>query len=193
MEKRDFRTFEIRAMPIPDTAQPAYRVEGYAAKFNEETTLYEIDGVKYNEVILSGAFSGARMQDVVMNYNHGGKPVARTKNGTLNLSVDSIGLRIEADLSGTDEGRRLFEEIQGGYIDKMSFAFTVRESKYDKKLRLRSITAFERIFDVAAVDIPAYDGTNISARNWAYAEAEREKMSEKHKKLLKLRLKLGGF
>ena len=63
------------------------------------------------------------MRDVVMNFNHGGKPVARTKNGTLTLTVDIKGLHIAADLGGTEEGRRLYEEIRGGYIDQMSFAF----------------------------------------------------------------------
>lgn len=94
--------------------------------------LYEYDGIEYKEVIDRSAFTGAEMRDVVMNYNHGGKPVARTKNGTLQLTVDTRGLRISADLSGTEEGRRLYEEIRGGYLDQMSFAFTVNKQEYDR-------------------------------------------------------------
>ena len=194
-ETRDYRMFEMRAMPTTDseTGGEQYRVEGYAAKFNEETVLFEIEGVKYREVIRPGAFSGAKMQDVVMNYNHGGKPVARTKNGTLTLTTDLIGLHVVADLGGTEEGRRLYEEIQGGYIDKMSFAFTVRTSTYDKATRLRSIEQIDRLFDVAAVDIPAYDCTEIAARSWAKAEALREQAAEAARRKLEIKLSTYGI
>lgn len=195
-ETRNYRTFEVRALPADTGSEGAktYRVEGYAAKFDEETVLYEYDGIQYKEVIDRQAFSGAEMSDVVMNFNHGGKPVARTRNNTLTLTVDTIGLRIRADLSGTEEGRRLYEEIQGGYIDKMSFAFTVRKSEYDRATHTRRITAFQRIFDVAAVDFPAYDGTEIIARSWAAAEAAREHaQAEAMRRKLELKLKLCGI
>ena len=133
------------------------------------------------------------MRDVVMNFNHGGKPVARTKNGTLTLTVDSKGLRIAADLGGTEEGRRLYEEIRGGYLDQMSFAFTVNKQEYDRAKRLRRITGFKRIFDVAAVGVPAYDGTSIAARSWAKAEAEREVAEADKRRRLALKLKLSGI
>ncbi len=185
-ETRDYRAFEIRAKPDTEC-----RVEGYAAVFDSETVLYEWNDIKYKEVIDRSAFAEAEMRDVVMNYNHAGKPVARTKNGTLTLNIDEKGLRVEADLSGTEEGRRLYEEIKGGYIDKMSFSFTVNRHEYDKAQHLRRITGFRRIFDVAAVDIPAYDATEIAARSWAKVEAEREKTDKRRK--LALKLKLEGF
>ena len=193
-ETRDYRTFEVRALPqeVGD-GQTQCRVEGYAAVFDEETVLYEYDGIQYKEVIDRNAFSGAEMRDVVMNFNHGGKPVARTKNGTLTLTVDSKGLRIAADLGGTEEGRRLYEEIRGGYLDQMSFAFTVNKQEYDRAKRLRRITGFKRIFDVATVDVPAYDGTSIAARSWAKAEAEREVAEADKRRRLALKLKLSGI
>ena len=193
-ETRDYRTFEVRALPQEGgDGQTQCRVEGYAAVFDEETVLYEYDGIQYKEVIDRNAFSGAEMRDVVMNFNHGGKPVARTKNGTLTLTVDSKGLRIAADLGGTEEGRRLYEEIRGGYLDQMSFAFTVNKQEYDRAKRLRRITGFKRIFDVAAVDVPAYDGTSIAARSWAKAEAEREVAEADKRRRLALKLTLNGI
>jgi uncharacterized protein len=166
---RAYRHFEIRA------GEQENKVEGYAAMFDRDEVMYEYDGIQYKEVIDRNAFNGAQMMDVVMNYNHGGKPVARTKNQTLSLQVDDVGLRISADLSGTDEGRRLFEEIKGGYIDKMSFAFTVSEESYNKDTHTRRITAIKRLYDVAAVDIPAYESTSITARSFFEAEAEKER------------------
>lgn len=182
---REYRAFELRA------ADGEMTVEGYAAIFESPAVLYSYDGVDYREVIDRKAFSGAQIVDVVMNYNHQGKPVARTKNGTLQLRVDSTGLQIRADLSGTEEGRRLYEEIRGGYIDKMSFAFTVSEDSYDRDTHTRRILGIQRLYDVAAVDLPAYDATNISARSYFSAEAEKADRAEaRAAKIKKLKLML---
>ena len=172
---RNYRQFEMRI------ADGESKVEGYAAVFDSEAVMLEFDGLEYKEVVDRGAFSATEMRDVVMNYNHGGKPVARTKNGTLQLRVDEIGLHVTADLSGTTEARNLYEEIKAGYIDKMSFAFTVSDSDYDKKTRTRRITGIKRLYDVAAVDLPAYDTTSIQARSFFEAEAEKERMEMRNK------------
>lgn len=166
---RLYRPFEVRA------TEETGHVEGYAATLEREEVMYEYDGIQYKEVVDRNAFANTQMADVVMNYNHGGKPVARTKNGTLSLAIDNIGLKISADLSGTEEGRRLYEEIRGGYIDKMSFAFTVSDEEYNRDTHTRRIKGIKRLYDVAAVDIPAYDSTSIQARSFFEAEAERER------------------
>ena len=181
---RDYRNFEIRA------EGDGMRVEGYAATFDQETVMWEYDGIQYKEVVDRKAFDNAQMADVVLNYNHSGKPMARTKNGTLELRTDATGLHISADLSGTEEGRRLYEEIKGGYIDKMSFAFTVSGEEYNKDTRTRRITGIKRLYDVAAVDIPAYDSTSISARSFYEAEAEREKAEALEREKQKQRIKI---
>lgn len=166
---RLYRSFEFRM------DENEKKVDGYAVTFDQETVLYEYEGVQFKEAISRNAFVGTQMSDVVMNFNHGGKPVARTKNNTLTLTVDDVGLFISADLSGTEEGRKLYEEIRGGYIDKMSFAFTVSEDDYDQENHKRIIKGIKRLYDVAAVDIPAYESTSIQARSYFEAEAEKER------------------
>ena len=166
---RQYRAFEVRA------ELDGMAVEGYAAVFERPEVMYEIGDIAYSEVIDRSAFSGAQMADVVMNFNHGGKPVARTKNGTLQLAMDDHGLKVRADLSGSVESRNLYEEIKTGLIDKMSFAFTVKDEQYDKSTRTRRITGIKRLYDVAAVDLPAYDSTTLVARSFFEAEAERER------------------
>jgi len=61
----------------------------------------------------------------------------------------------------------------------MSFRFKVPEGgdTYDRATHTRRITKFEKIYDVSAVDIPAYDDTNISARSFFEAEAEKERQA----------------
>ena len=165
---RNYRNFEVRANAEENI------IEGYAVVFDTVETMYEYDGIAYKEEVRSGAFNNAQMQDVVLNFNHSGKPVARTKNNTLQLTIDQRGLLVKADLSGTEEGRRLYEEVKGGYLDKMSFAFTINADEYNKESRTRSITEVKRLYDVAVVDIPAYESTSVMARNFFEAEAERE-------------------
>lgn len=183
---REYRSFvELRA-----AGEGGAVVEGYAAVFDTPTVLYSVEGIDYKEEIAPTAFSATEMQDVVMNYNHGGKPVARTRNGTLTLLVDSRGLKVTADLSGTEEGRRLYEEIKGGYIDKMRFAFVVSEDTYNSDTHTRRITGIKRLFDVAAVDRPAYDATDISARSYFSAEAEKAKAEAEKRAALKLKIQI---
>lgn len=184
-EFRRFANFELRS-----EGDQEMRVEGYAATFDEPTVLYEYDGVQYKEVIARGAFDGADMSDVIFNYNHAGRVYARTRNKTLGLEVDLKGLKINARLDGTQEGRNLYEEIDGKYIDRMSFAFTVAADSYDRDTHTRTILKVKKVYDVAAVDIPAYDTTSISARSFFEAAAEEERKAadaaELRKKLILL-------
>ena len=166
---RMYRAFEVRAAPDDMI------VEGYALTFDQPTVMAEIEGRKYSEVISRGAFDNAEMRDVVLNFDHQGKPLARTKNGTLVLTVDGVGLRIRADLSSTAESRALYEEIKAGLIDKMSAAFSVGNESYDRETRTRKIDGFKRLYDVAAVTFPAYESTSIEARGLFDAEASAER------------------
>lgn len=144
---RNFNNFEIRE------DGDELIIEGYAATF-EETVLFEHEGVEYKEIIDRNAFTTADMSDVIFNYNHGGKVIARTRNKTLDLRVDNGGLYINAKVGGTDEGRRIYEEVKGGYIDRMSFAFKVSEDSYDRDTHTRKIIGIKKVWDVSAVDIP---------------------------------------
>jgi HK97 family phage prohead protease len=163
---REYRALQDFSLVPRDEGSKEYRVRGTAIVFNSPTVLWECDGVEYKEIIDRHAFDECDMSDVIFNYNHGGKVVARLRNKTLALNIDERGVNIEADLGGTTAGRELYEEIDGGYVDKMSFSFTVREAKYDSVTHTRTITKVKKLYDVSAVDIPAYNDTSISARSF---------------------------
>lgn len=126
------------------------------------------------EQVDARAFDETDMSDVIMQYDHEGRVFARTSNNTLSIKPDSRGLFIEANLGGTELGRQLYEEIRGGYTNKMSFGFRVSEDKREvtedrengKTTVLRTITKISKLYDVSAVSIPANDATSISARNY---------------------------
>ena len=168
--EREYRNMTIRALSDNDIAEEDQRiVNGYASTFDEPYVLYDGDGWKYLEVVDRGAFDNTDMSDVIMQYDHRGRVFARTRNNTLEVNPDDKGLFIKADLGGTEIGRELFEEIRGGYTDKMSFGFTVdgefEESVKTDGVRIytRHITSIAKLYDVSAVSIPANDGTSIEA------------------------------
>lgn len=168
-----------------------YTVTGYATTFDEPYTLYSIgDGKVVKEQVSRNAFDNTDRSDTIMQFDHEGVVFARLSNDTLKLTVDDHGLFVEAYLGGTSNGRNLYEEIKGGYINKMSFGFTVTdddlaEADYGY---LRTIKAIGKLYDVSAVSIPANDYTEISARNHIDGaideiETERIRLEEEWKAL----------
>ena len=167
---REYRNMKIETRDIVPGEEERKIVTGYASTFEEPYKLFEWDGGEYWEVVDRGAFDKTDMSDVIMQYDHEGRVFARTRNNTLDVAVDEHGLKIEADLSGTEIGRELYEEIRGGYTDRMSFGFTVNgESEDYEKLEngvvkyTRRITSVNKLYDVSAVSMPANDGTEIGA------------------------------
>ena len=180
--------------PASENEENKQLVEGYAAVFNQRTLIWESEwsGWKYMEVIDRNAFNGADMSDTVFKYNHGDVAMilARASNNTLTMNTDDKGLRISADIIDTNNGTDVYKLIKRGDVNKMSFAFTVKSERTEvdkeNKIYTRTITAFDKIYDVAVVDFPAYDGTSIQARSKEYFVDLEKDLQEKQrrKKLL---------
>lgn len=176
-------------------------VEGYATTFNQPYTLYSWDDYEVREEIDEHAFDECDMTDVIMQYDHQGRVFARTRNNTLQLATDEHGLKITADLGGTDIGKQLYEEIKGGYTDQMSFGFIVgldertytEDHENGKTTVLRRIKKISKLYDVSAVSIPANDQTSISARSlgdgWI-EEVKAERLRAQKRAKLKLKMKM---
>lgn len=168
----NYRKMTMEFRKAENEKEDSYIVEGYATTFNEPYTLYEDEDFRYNEQVASGSFDECDLSDVIMQYDHQGRVYARLSNKTLELKVDEHGLLVRANLGGTEEGRKLYEEIKGGYTNKMSFGFTVAEDSEErhkgedgKDEYTRTIIKFRKLYDVSAVSLPANDGTEISARS----------------------------
>lgn len=140
-------------------------VVGYAAVFNERTSI----GDYFDEVISPGAFDEAlaRGDDTTFLVDHRGLPLARTTSGTLKLSVDERGLKIETELDPEDpDVARVIPKMKRGDLSKMSFAFRATKDRWDETgdTPLRTIDEVE-LFDVSIVTEPAYHGTEIGLRS----------------------------
>lgn len=151
-----------------------------------------MNGVKYYEVIDRHALDGADMSDVILQYNHEGKVLARNSNGTLQVEIDDYGLLVAADLGKSSASKELYEEIDNGLVTRMSWAFTVAEEVYDRETRTRVIKKVKKLYDVSAVSIPANQDTEISARSFfdGVIEEEKQELLVQRKRILKLKLKL---
>jgi HK97 family phage prohead protease len=163
-EYRKMAPLEVRAEENKDEMV----VEGFATTFNEPYVLFEDSDIIFREQVAPNAFDNTDMSDVILQYDHVGRVFARISNNTLEVQPNEKGLFIRANLGGTEIGRNLYEEIAGGYTDKMSFGFTVdgdeqlRTEAEDGRIDiLRTITSINKLYDVSAVSIPANDGTSI--------------------------------
>jgi len=204
---REYRNFVLEVRKAEDGSDDGKMVvRGYASTFNEPYELYNDGEYILREQVDPKAFDEADMSDVIFQYNHEGRVFARVSNDTLQVSSDSKGLAVEADLGGTEIGRALYEEIRGGYTNKMSFGFVVDEEKRevteDREAKtvevLRTITKVRKVYDVSAVSIPANDGTSISVRALSDGvidelKAERLKALELERQRTMMLMKLGGL
>lgn len=160
-EKRTF-VAEVRAEKSDDGT---VRMTGYPAMWDKEA-----DGLPFREVIKRGAFAQSldRGDDVFLLVNHDTDqlPLARRSAGTLELSEDETGLRMDATLDPRNpRAAELASALERGDVDKMSFAFRVAENgsvKNDDGVReLRALDLFE----VSVVTWPAYSSTSVGLRS----------------------------
>lgn len=193
-DQREYRSFDLSAAQGSGSDDQKYQVHGHAATF-DPYTLFEMDGVKYQERIEPNAFASCDMSDVVFRIDHRGPVYARTSAGTLKVTVDSTGLNFEADLSKTVNARGIAEDIAAGNYPQASFAFVVEADHYEPETHTRVIDAFQKIYDVSPVTFPANPATDVaSARDYFTAQedtikaAAAEKEREKQKLLLRLKL-----
>ena len=189
----DVTAFERRAEGEEGKSEKI--VSGYATTFNDPYILWTEPGYVIREQIDRAAFDECDMTDVIMQYDHHGRVFARTSNNTLATEPDDTGLQ-----GGTEIGRQLYEEIDGGYTTKMSFGFKVEEDRRDKAEKedgtieiLRTITRISKLYDVSAVSLPANDATSISARSYGegvIAEVREEiaARKERAKQIQKIKL-----
>lgn len=184
---RENRPMELRIFQTEEAEEKSYKVEGYASTF-EPYVLFTKDGISYSEKIEPTAFDGADLTDVVFRVDHEGPVYARTKAGTVQLDIDEHGLHNITDLSRTQRGRELFEDIAAGNYPQMSFAFAVAKNgdHYDKATHTRIIDRVAKVFDISPVSFPANPGTELSVSTRDYfngvIEAEKAERLEREKR-----------
>ena len=178
--EREYRNIELRAA---ETEENRYIVDGYATTFDSPYELYRDGRYIVMEQVDRHAFDEAYTEDTIFQYDHQGMVYARTRNETLKLETNDHGLKVTADLSSTEASRGIWDAINKGLIDRMSFAFTVSGDSYEEEeqengdiILTRTIKKIGRLYDVSAVSFPANEQTSISARTKELCDGEIAKI-----------------
>ena len=130
----------------------------------------------FNEIIEAGALDKTNLKDVRFLVNHNTEmiPLARSRNNnensTMQLTVDKDGMaiRVNLDTENNTEARNLYSAIKRGDITGMSFMFTIDDEEWENLESdhpTRHIRKIGTVFEVSAVTFPAYESTEISARD----------------------------
>ncbi len=193
------REIQFRALgedEKPEELKDEMIVEGKAITYDEKTRLFSMNGNDYFEIIERGALKETDVSDVFLKYNHSDNfmVLARTRNKTLSIEEREDGVYIRATLANTSEGKDLYELIKRGDVDKMSFAFTEKDGLFDEETRTWTVRNITKLYDVAAVTVPAYENTNIYAVRMSELENRKSELENllKRKKRLSIKTQIGG-
>lgn len=170
MKKHEIRSYDFDVRAKEDEEHGTY-LEGQPIVYNSRTDL----GL-YDEIIEVGALKNTNLKDVrfLVNHDFNMIPLARsrnnTKNSTMQMTVNDEGMsiRVNLDVEGNAKAKELYSAVKRGDISGMSFAFYIDKEEWeDLKTEhpTRRIKSISEIFEVSAVTFPAYEDTNISARN----------------------------
>ena len=176
-EKRCYDGQEFRAA---ENDNEKY-IEGHAAVFEQKTNI----GGWFFEVIERGAFDNTEFKDVALFVNHNWEsiPLARSRrnngNSTMTIKVDDVGLAIRAklDVEKNSAAETLYSAVERGDIDGMSLAFRVDAEEWQdlkSDMPTRRIKKIARVFEVSAVTYPAYEQTDIHARDLGTLESAKK-------------------
>lgn len=174
----EIRNFTIRA----ENEKPI--LVGRPIVYNSRTDLGDFD-----EIIEGGALDKSDLSDVKFFINHdtNGIPLARAKagdeNSTMKIAIDKDGLTVsvELDTDGNSEARALYSAVKRGDISGMSFMFSIDDEEWEdikSEHPVRHIKAIGQVVEVSAVNFPAYDATEISARDKSSPESTMAKNLE---------------
>lgn len=167
-------------------------VEGYAARYEPYVLYYDANNEPVYERFERGCFDGCDMSDIIYQYDHAGRVMARNGNGSLIVEPDENGLFVAADLGRTEAARDHHADIKAGMVTKMSWRFRVGEYYYDPETRTIVHTKVRKIYDVSGVSIPANENTEINARAWVDGVIDQAARSEAEleERRRKLRIKI---
>ncbi len=184
LETRSF-DFDIRA---EEKENNELILEGRPIIYDSETSLFWC-----REVIDAGALEGADLKDVRFMVNHDMSkiPLARSRNNnensTMQLIPDKEGMRIRVRLDGNNtEARNLYSSIARGDVTGMSFQFSVEKEFWEdleSDMPLRHVIQIGTVIEVSAVTFPAYEATEIEARNSEALESAKRSLDNARKTL----------
>lgn len=174
-------------------------LRGYPIVFNTETRIYDFWYGEVRETILPTALEGTDLSNVYLVTGHNIEPdkVLARNNVNMRMEVDETGLFFECDLPNTQHARDIYNLIESGIIDGMSFGFRCSDQVNEETLT-RTITHIDELFEITITPFPAYKEASVIVQNQRQQEelekkqkeeqeeAEKQEQVEKENKIKKL-------
>lgn len=153
-------------------------LRGYPILFNTETNIYDFWYGEIRETILPTALNGTDLTDVYLITGHNIEPdkVLGRNNVNMRMEVDDTGLFFECQLPNTQLARDIYNLIEEGIVDGMSFGFTCSD-EVNETTKTRTITHIDELFEVTITPFPAYKEASVIVQKQRTKE-EQEKLAK---------------
>ena len=184
MEKRnEFRS--IRLETRVDEKQEGGKklvLRGYPILFNTETKIFDFWYGEIRETILPTALEGTNLNDVYLVGGHQVTPekVLARNNINMRMEVDETGLFFEAELPNTQYARDIYNLVESGLVDGMSFGFTCSD-EVNQATGIRTITHIDELFEITITPFPAYKEASVIAQRQKSDNEQKKADEEKAK------------
>lgn len=153
-------------------------LRGYPILFNTETSIYDFWYGEVRETILPTALNGTDLTNVYLITGHNIEPdkVLGRNNVNMRMEVDDTGLFFECELPNTQHARDIYNLIESGIVDGMSFGFTCSD-EVNEATMTRTITHIDELFEVTITPFPAYKEASVIVQKQRTKE-EQEKLAK---------------
>lgn len=132
-------------------------IRGYPILFNVSGSPYL--GSDWTEVIDQGALNGVDLSNLLLLLDHDTGQILARCGKNMKTQVDEIGLFIEAELGSTQLDDYVFDRVQRGILDGMSFWFMADRIDQDSDKKVDRILNITDVMEVSLVAFPAYPAT----------------------------------
>lgn len=184
MEKRnEFRSLRLETR-VDEKQEGGKKLvlRGYPILFNTETKIFDFWYGEIRETILPTALEGTNLNDVYLVGGHQVTPekVLARNNINMRMEVDETGLFFEAELVNTQYARDIYNLVESGLVDGMSFGFTCSD-EVNEATGIRTITHIDELFEITITPFPAYKEASVIAQR-QQADIDKKKADEEKAK-----------
>lgn len=178
-KRSEYRTFKMETR-VEEKQEGGKKLvlRGYPILFNTEAQIYDFWYGEIRETILPTALEGTDLTNVYLLTGHNIEPdkVLGRNNVNMRMEVDDTGLFFECELPNTQHARDIYNLIESGIIDGMSFGFTCSD-EVNEATKTRTITHIDELFEVTITPFPAYKEASVIVQKQRTKE-EQEKLAK---------------
>lgn len=158
-------------------------LRGYPIVFNTETRIFDFWNGDIRETILPTALEGTDLTNVYLITGHNIEPdkVLGRAGVNMRIEVDETGLFFECELPNTEHARDMYNLVESGIVDGMSFGFSCSD-EVNPETKTRTITHIDELFEVSITPFPAYKEASVIAHNQEAKRQEEVAAADEQKK-----------